>query len=235
MFGIGFGELDAVVRVLHGVAPANGALVARFKYMQRMGFPEGVGSGRGVRSVYGLEDLLKILLAFELLETGATPTRVVRVIRTCWSDLGQALALGWLAARDAGTRPRRLMLWAMPGAFRELGEPEDDRASVAEPLRPIPVADVVAWMHASEVELPNEASDIDPADGPRRLVIDPMRLAASLRAIVPKVTAMELEDLDRAYARLGEDAFQGAPEAAWADAAGGTIADAPRRGRPARP
>jgi hypothetical protein len=46
-----------------------------------------------------------------------------------------------------------------------------------------------------------------------------MRLAGSLRALVPVVTAMELTDLDEAYAEFGDDAFGGVPEAMWADTA----------------
>jgi hypothetical protein len=219
VFGLGYGGLDAVVRVMHRVAPENAALVARFKYMQRLGFPEGVNPGRGVRSVYGLEETLKVLLAFELLETGATPTRVVRMVRTGWPDLRQALAVGWLAARERGARPRRLMVCATPGAFRELGETEDPRAPVAEPLRPVPLDRLVHWMEAADEALPSSGAELVAADPPRRLVIDPMRLAAALRAVVPEVSGIEVSALDEAYAMLGDDAFEGAPEATWADAA----------------
>lgn len=219
VFGLGYGELDAVVRVLHRVAPDNAALVARFKYMQRLGFPEGMNPGRGVRSVYGLEETLKVLLAFELLETGATPTRVVRMVRTGWPGLRQALALGWLAGREEGARPRRLMVCATPGAFRELGEDEDPRRPVAEPLRPVLLERLVRWADAAGVELPATAEEVVSADPPRRLVIDPMKLVAYLRAVAPAVSPMTHEDLDAAFEMFGEDAFDGAPKAAWADAA----------------
>jgi hypothetical protein len=218
VFGLGYGELDAVVRVMHRVAPDNAALVARFKYMQRLGFPEGVNPGRGVRSVYGLEEALKVLLAFELLETGATPTRVVRMVRTGWSDLRRPLALGWLAARERGARPRRLMICATPGAFRELGEPDDPRAPVAEPLRPMRLDDLVRWQEAADETMPETATDVVAAGAPRRLVIDPMRLVAAFRAVVPAVSAMTVTDLDEAFAMLGNEVFEGTPEAAWADA-----------------
>jgi hypothetical protein len=219
VFGIGFGELDAIVRVMHGVSPDNAALIARFKYMQRLGFPEGVNSGRGVRSVYGIEETLKVLLAFELLETGATPTRVIRMIRTGWIDLRQALALGWFAARHEEVRSQRLMLCAMPGAFRELGQEEDPQAKVAEPLRSMDLNQLVSWMTAADQEIPNAAEQVRASNGPRRLVIDPMRLAAALRALVPELTAMEAEDLDAAFADFGSEAFNGAPEEAWSDLA----------------
>lgn len=228
MFGIGFGELDAVVRVMHGVDPDNAALVARFKYMQRMGFPEGVQPGRGVRAVYGLEQLLKVLLAFELLEAGATPTRVVRMVRTGWDALKPALAVGWLASRERGARPRRLMVCAVPSAFRELGETEDPAAPVAEPLRPVPMDDLVRWMEATDIEMPVTAAEVVSSDPPRRLVIDPMRIAGSLRAVLPALSPFSEEDVDGAYATLGDDAFQGAPQAAWPDAARRMLAEGDR-------
>lgn len=204
---------------MHGVAPDNAALVARFKYMQRMGFPEGVNPGRGVRSVYRLEEVLKVLLAFELLETGATPTRVVRMVRTGWPDLLPALAVGWLATRERGARPRRLMVCAIPGAFRELGEDDDPYAPVAEPLRAVPLDALVRWMEAADEVEPKTAADVVGSDPARRLVIDPMRLAGALRAALPAISAMGPEDVDAAYAALGERAFAGAPQAAWPDAA----------------
>lgn len=223
MFGIRFGELDAVVRVMHGISPDNAALVARFKYMQRMGFPEGVNSGRGVRSIYGLPEILKVLIAFELLETGATPTRVVRMLRTDWDGLGRALAVGWLAARERSARADRLMLCAMPGAFRELGEQEDPLAPVAEPLRAVPLAKILEWLRAIDEEMPVTARDVVPSNGPRRLVVDPMRLAAALRALVPTLTGMSLEQLDEAYLEFGGEVFNGAPEETWTDAAGSSL------------
>ena len=226
MFGIGYGELDAVVRVMHRVAPDNAALVARFKYMQRMGFPEGVNPGRGVRSVFGLEEVLKVLLAFELLETGATPTRVVRMVRTGWSGLLPALAVVWLAGLERGARPRRLMVCATPGAFLELGEADDPRAPVAEALRAVPLDRLVLWMEAADEEMPVTAGEVVGADAPRRLVIDPMRLAGALRAVVPAMSGLDADDVDAAYAALGAKAFAGAPRSAWADAARRLLDDA---------
>lgn len=219
MFGIGFGELDAVVRILHGIAPDNAALVARFKYMQRLGFPEGVNPGRGVRSVYGLEEVLKVLLAFELLETGATPSRVVRLVRTGWPALLPALAVGWLATHERGARPRRLMVCARPGALRELGDGDDPHAPVGEPLRAVPMDRLVQWLEAFDEVMPASAADVVGGDPPRRLVIDPMRLAAALRAALPAISALGAADVDAAYEALGEAAFAGAPVAAWTDAA----------------
>lgn len=219
MFGLSYGELDAIVRVSHGVDPGEHGLVARFKYMQRMGFPEGVNPGKGVRAVFDLAATLKVLLAFELLETGATPTRVVRMVRTGWVSLQPALALGWLAAIERSARPRRLMVYAMPGAFREMGQPEDPSSEVAEPLRTIPVGALLEWLDGMDADLPVGPADVRPHDGPRRLMIDPMRLAAILRAVVPAVSPMEIEDLDGAFAELGAVAFDGAPRSIWPDAA----------------
>lgn len=228
MFGLGYGELDSVVRVMHQVAPDNAALVARFKYMQRLGFPEGVNPGRGVRSVYGLEESLKVLLAFELLETGATPTRVVRMVRTGWPGLRGALALAWVAMRDERVRPRRMMICATPGAFRELGEDEDPRRPVAEPLRAVPLERLLGWTAGTGAELPTAAEAVVLADPPRRLVIDPMTLVAHFGVLVPAVSAMTRADLDEAFAMLGEDAFDGAPEHDWPEAARNRLPEAER-------
>jgi hypothetical protein len=217
VFGIGFGELDAVVRIMHVVAPDNAALVARFKYMQRMGFPEGVNSGRGMRAVYDLEKLLKVLVAFELLETGATPTRVVRMVRTGWAELRPALLLGWLSVIERGARPRRLMLCATPAAFHELGDADDPDAPVAEPLRPVPMDGIVSWMQGQDDALPSTAAEVVADPGPVRLIIDPMRLAARLRTALPSVSIVTQEQIDAAFMGWGGDIFGELPRAAWTD------------------
>lgn len=232
LFGIGFGELDAVTRIMHVVDTDNAALVARFKYMQRMGFPEGVNTGRGTRSVYDLEKVLKVLVAFELLETGATPTRVVRMVRTGWASLMPALIVGWLSVLERGARPRRLMLCARLAAFRELGQAEDPDQPVEEPLRPMPLDGLMRWMEAADEPLPADAADVVASPGPGTLVIDPMRLVSRLRSALPAVSASTLEDIDRAFASLGAEVFDGAPRAAWTDDARRRLATTAERPAP---
>lgn len=215
MFGIGFGELDAIVRVMHGIDPDNAALTARFKYMQRLGFPEGVNSGRGVRSIYGLEEVLKVLLAIELLEAGATPTRVVRTVRTSWAEMRRAFAVAWLVAAEAQRRSNRLLIGSSLRALSELGQEEDPAAPVAEPLRSINVSDVADWLNGDYGQTASKVDDLEPLLDSRRLIIDPMRTVAALRILVPGLTAMEAEDLDDAFQELGAAAFRGLPPSQW--------------------
>lgn len=60
------------------------ALQARMRHLQRLGIPKGTNVGRGKHADYGLDGLLQLAFAFDLLDVGLTPERVRRVLGTWW-------------------------------------------------------------------------------------------------------------------------------------------------------
>jgi hypothetical protein len=76
---------------MHGVAPARvGALKGRLQHFQRLGFPAGVNTGRGKPAEYGVSAILRIVVAFELLQLGLMPERAVGIMRLLGSVMVHA-------------------------------------------------------------------------------------------------------------------------------------------------
>jgi hypothetical protein len=77
-----FGDLEAALAALNGIPSHNRtAFQARLKNFHRLGFPEGIGQGRGKAVIYGARELVLMALAVELTQLGLTPERVIEVIR----------------------------------------------------------------------------------------------------------------------------------------------------------
>lgn len=78
-----FGEVDAVLAGLNEVPSAQRtAFQARLKNFHRLGFPKGIGSGRGRAAVYGVGELVQMGLAIELTQLGLTPERAIAVLQS---------------------------------------------------------------------------------------------------------------------------------------------------------
>ncbi|WP_188659932.1 hypothetical protein [Sphingomonas metalli] len=186
VLGFSFGEVEGIVRAMHDVADEAGAIGSRFRYFQRLRFPEGANTGRGVPATYGLDQLMQVLVAFELSEAGMSPTRIVRTLRTNWARLRPVMRQGWAAGRGMAEWREREVLVLEPAALTDASRAEDAYVSVENPLVPMPAFALNGWAQGR--------------DGPPRLlVIDPGRLVSELRRAFPIVTALTAEDLDEAF------------------------------------
>lgn len=186
VFDLRFGEVEGIVQALHEVPPGDRATGSRFRYFQRLRFPEGANTGRGVPVLYGLDQLLQTLVAFELAEAGLGPTRIVRTILTNWPRLRRALRLGWLAATGDLPWSEREILVMEPAGLVDASRPEDAFVPVDDPLIPLPAFAIAGWS--------------DGRDGPPRLIlVDPGRIISALRAVLPVATGLTSADLDEAF------------------------------------
>ena len=76
-----FGELEAGLADINGIpSHQRTAFQARLKNFHRLGFPEGIGKGRGKAVIYTPRELLLMAVAVELTQLGLTPERVIEVI-----------------------------------------------------------------------------------------------------------------------------------------------------------
>jgi hypothetical protein len=83
-----FGQVEAILAEMQGVHPLRrAAFQSRLKQWQKMGFPEGVNVGRGVRAGYGADQLYQLVYMIELLRVGLTPDRAIEVVGTAWEAL----------------------------------------------------------------------------------------------------------------------------------------------------
>ena len=56
------------------------ALLSRLQHFKRLGFPAGVNVGKGYKARYDIPQIVQLLVAFEILELGVTPERIVRLL-----------------------------------------------------------------------------------------------------------------------------------------------------------
>jgi len=185
MLGIGYLQIEEIIADMGGLQDRE-LIRRRFKYLQRMSYPPKSNTGRGRRTVLDLEQVLQVIVAVELMQVGAGPTRAIRILRTNWDDLRPALALGWLVARKPALCPLRDLLVMNAGAFEDAGQGEDPYEPVRQPLRPLPAIDLI-------VGLARDGSTT-------RVVLDPMRLSAHLIDYSGKRGAVcSGDDLDEAF------------------------------------
>lgn len=103
------GFVEEVIARIHAVEPARRpALAARLRHLQRLGFPPGINTGKGKRAEYGLDELLLLAAAFELLQLGVTPERVSTVLIEAESIVISEAKAAVRALTDVGAQ--RLLL-----------------------------------------------------------------------------------------------------------------------------
>lgn len=94
-------ELRAVVSSMLGLPEsADEALGARIKHMQRLGFPAAEVVGTGRRRKYAFADIVRICLAFQLVDVGMPSALAVTILQDGWNDIVPALKKAG-AMRDA--------------------------------------------------------------------------------------------------------------------------------------
>ncbi|THD34457.1 MAG: hypothetical protein E7773_14810 [Sphingomonas sp.] len=197
---LSYGEVEAVVRTVHGPGAKPTALLGRLKYLQRFDWPPGGAKGQGSRAGYGLEQLLALMLALELLELGLPPLRVVRLLRTGWDQTVRALVIGWGAAFE-GARP--IFLALAPRALEELGMPEDPDRPSPDRLRAVDATTLDSWRD-------------DFTRGSAALyVVDPRRIALAARTELDALGIAPERDADAAFIELGTDLFGADEPAVW--------------------
>jgi hypothetical protein len=201
---IGYLEIEAIITAMSGVSD-RGMIRRRFKYLQRMSYPPNTNTGRGRRALLDLEQLLQVIVAVELMQVGASPTRAIRILRTNWDELRPALALGWLVSRKPGLAPLRDLLVMNAGAFEDTGKSEDPHEPVAQPFRAQPAVDLL-------IGLMREGTTT-------RVVLDPARLATHLIDYAKAEGAgFTVDDLDASYANLWSAVLDVEPDE-WIEAA----------------
>lgn len=198
MLEIGYLQIELVVAAMSGLDD-RGMIRRRFKYLQRMSFPPKTNTGRGRKAMLDLEQVLQVIVAMELMQVGASPTRAIRILRTNWDELRPALALGWLVSRKPGLSALRQLLVMNAGSFEDAGRSEDPHDPVAQPFRPVDAIDLVIGLVRT--------------GSTTRVVLDPQRLASHLiaQASTDKGGYSE-DDLDAAFADLWGSTHPLAPD-----------------------
>jgi hypothetical protein len=173
---LGYGQLQQLMMDMNGIPTSRSTAVSsRIRYMNRMDFPRGLRVGKGGRSVYNIEQALAMCLAFELLQHEMTPLRTVRTIRGGWRAARLALADAWRGLMEGRTPGEGLMIATFQNALDEL----------ASPKPPSPEAAIENGLVALDPSQLSEWLKGNPPGLRRMLLVDPLRLIATLRGSLP--------------------------------------------------
>jgi hypothetical protein len=86
------GDLSLIVRDLFGLPDdADAKVVERLKHMRKLAFPSATKAGQGHRRTYGITDVVKVAVAFQLVDTGLASTLAVRIVAKHWLLIAAAL------------------------------------------------------------------------------------------------------------------------------------------------
>jgi len=201
---LSYAETEALVRVLHVVGDrGEKALLARFKYFQRMDFPHRPKVGRGSRVGYGFEDVVQLVLAFQLMELWALPVRIVGSVRRNWPELREAIGTAAVFAAGGGVDPPP-MLVLTPQALATLGQEESGAVAAPDALEPRSRYNLTEWLEPTRADL-EILPDYSIADADRqcvRVMIDPLRLVRLIRSVLPRVSQLGAGAVDEALIRM---------------------------------
>ena len=133
-----------VVARLHGLDTRQRSIVVtRIKHMQLLRFPQASPAGRGHVTRFDLEDLLKVVIAFQLIEIGMPSFRAVDLVGNRWTACLGAAALAWRFSTHGGVPAPAITL--RPRATAALGVVKRDPQQALERLHvgePPPLAAV---------------------------------------------------------------------------------------------
>ena len=107
----GFEDLVKILSGTFDLVEAQAyAIRSRLKHMQLLGFPK-EGVGKGFKAAYSIEDVMKVVVAFALLESGMSSIRACAHVVQAWPDTVRAMALSDVEAssKDAGSYGRLIV------------------------------------------------------------------------------------------------------------------------------
>jgi len=137
-FQCSFSAVEAILAGMNFIAdPHRSAFASRIKNIQRLKFPSGINTGRGVAAIYRAEHVLLLGLTIELLQLGLTPERAVRTLSNNSRTIMQAFCDELLAESQEAkgydfTGPRQTFLGFDPEAMQELAKQPEGLETVED-------------------------------------------------------------------------------------------------------
>lgn len=99
--GFTFGQIEAVCADLNRIAPDKRvAFVGRLKQLQKQGLTEGQRPGRGKAGTYSFGDLMRFVIAIELIQAGIMPQMAAKLVAGSWSLLRMNIYVCSFAPED---------------------------------------------------------------------------------------------------------------------------------------
>lgn len=120
-----YGDLLQLLERLHALPRSRAiATESRIKNFSRLGFPNGPRVGSGERAEYGADQVVQLLVAFELLRHRLPPAVIAEIVRTEWPTIAAAFATAslTLSAAARSDPAKRPILVVDTAALHEAGK-----------------------------------------------------------------------------------------------------------------
>jgi hypothetical protein len=185
----GFGHLVSVMSAIHGKVD-SATVEARLKYLQRVPFPAPRADvGKGGRTYYSADDLMKIVVVFELIAASMLPAQAAAIVNDRWLDISPGLAMAW----NGRSNPiASVLMVATPNTFNIDGQ-GSGRIDVTS------ADELSMWFkQRRRVDRRMDADDRQLPLGPRVTVVDLVSLAVALgEALEPARPVVEFIAMGR--------------------------------------
>lgn len=121
---LSFGQVFDILSEANGIREdKRTAFRSRLQAIQKMGWPAGTNTGRGVKATYHAVHLFQMEFIVQLLHTGLTPERVVSLMKVNWPQIMLTLCQAW-DDRSAKRELARYMT-VRPTALIDLQNPDE--------------------------------------------------------------------------------------------------------------
>jgi len=182
------GDLSLIVRDVFGLPDdADAKVIERLKHMRKLAFPSATKVGQGYRRTYGAEDVLKVTVAFQLLDAGLASTLAVSLVVGNWPAIAEAVG------RAGGGASGRVQL--KPNVISELSRSASGRigaARLGSASAPQPVAAAGHVSAHRRTEIPSPM-----------IVLDLAVLIRSLKSAFRRVEGVATDEVASAILKLG--------------------------------
>ncbi|WP_324808739.1 hypothetical protein SH584_04030 [Sphingomonas sp. LY29] len=126
VFPLTFAQVGAILATIHGVSEGKvSALQSRVKDFQRRGFPNGLNTGKGKAAEYQPEHVIMLGVAFEFLELGMTPERIVLLLSSAEPAVLPEMRRIASKGRGGLLRKNKTLLYFDPRGLTDLREGRD--------------------------------------------------------------------------------------------------------------
>lgn len=126
-----FGQVERALALTYNIPDdKRSAFASRLKHLQKLGFPPGINTGRGVAATYNAAHLYLLGLALELSQLGLNPERATRVIAENVHSIAKAASIAAASSLPDGRFDLPMLLYFNPAVVSaQMGrENPDDRA-----------------------------------------------------------------------------------------------------------
>lgn len=151
-----FGQVEAVLAMMNNIASdKRPAFTARLKHLRSNGLPRGNRPGRGKAGSFGFGQLMQMIIALELIQSGIPPALAAKIVLGNW----YSLRITVLLATYNQTELRRLeppameseWLWVLtPETLRDLSDAGGGKFDHYEAIATIGMSDIGAHIEAGQ-------------------------------------------------------------------------------------